>query len=199
MELTLKTPPVIEPVTVEDAKKQCVIESSFTGDDALLERMIATVRLKGEALVGRQFVAAEYVLTVREWDRHGPLRLPKPPLQSVKSIVCVDADSIEHEIAAEEYEVIAESLASYIEPVKAWPEGKKIVVTFVTGWPVGGDGSAENPFVATTPKDIQTWMLMRVSDLYENREGFVIGQSVAELPSSFVDGFLDAHIVPVVV
>ena len=52
---------------------------------------------------------------------------------------------------------------------------------------------------ATTPDGIKSWLLIRIADLYENRESIVIGPGVNKLPPHFADGLLDAFRVPKVV
>lgn len=194
MRLKLITPPVVEPVSIDLAKAHCRV--SVDDDDVLFGLYIKAVRRKGEALTGKQFVEAAYELTIDEWTAGGVIELPRPPLQSVTAITVIADDDIEAVIDPAEYEAVAEELGGFVRPVSEWPTGKAMVIEFKAGWPVNG---TDPDFVATTPEDIQTWMLIRVAGLYEAPEPFVIARDVNELSSDLVDGLLDDHTIPVVV
>lgn len=197
MHLELITAPVVDPVTLAQVRKQCVLEDDFTDDDALLSLYIKAATARGEHLTRRQFVAATYDLTVNSWASTERINLPRPPAQSIVSITAIAVDGGEKTIDADEFNLIQTSLISHVEPVEKWPEAARIVIRFVTGWPITGD--SEEGYTATTPADVQSWILIRVAGLYENREPVIIGQTVNELPADFVDGLLDAHVVPVVI
>ena len=167
--LRLITPSAIEPVTLEHAKRHARIDHDI--EDALLATFIAAARQHGEHLTARQFVEAEFELLLEAFPQgNGPIRLPRPPLQAVTAVAYVDRDG-ERTLAAANYRVDAAGQLGVIEPVEAfaWPPTRgqpgAVAVRFRTGWPVVNGA-------ATTPEAIQTWMLARVTGLYEQREAF---------------------------
>lgn len=62
MNLTLITPPALEPVALADAKLQCRV--TITDDDALITRLIVAARRKCEAILRRQLVTATWQMTL---------------------------------------------------------------------------------------------------------------------------------------
>jgi len=196
MSLILITPPVKEPVTLEQAKKQCVIEASFTDDDDLLNRLITVVRIHGENTSGRQFVEAEYDLKLNGFPAGSEaIELPRPPFQSITSFSYVDADGEDQTLEENtDFEVDDTGLCAKINPVDSWPTGaKSLTIRFKTGWPLD---SGE----PTTPEPIKQWILVKVSTFYENREDKAVGVrlDVAAMPRTFIDTYLDMYSVPVV-
>lgn len=182
------TPPAIEPVTLEHAKRHARIDHDI--EDALLATFIAAARQHGEHLTARQFVEAEFELLLEAFPQgNGPIGLPRPPLQAVEAVAYVDLDGEEQTLAAANYRVDAAGQCGVIEPVEAfaWPPTRgqpgAVAVRFRTGWPVV-DGQT------STPEAIQAWMLARVTGLYEQREAFA-PRPLTGLPWDFLDGLLD--------
>ncbi|MBI9080837.1 MAG: hypothetical protein JEY79_14000 [Pseudodesulfovibrio sp.] len=192
--LKIITSPVVEPISLEMAKLQC--RGIVAEDEPLIQAYIKAARCKGESLTRKQFVEAEYEMTLEAWATMEVIELPRPPLQSVEFVKVIDLDGVETTLDVATYEVVTDKLVGFVRSIDGWPTGASMTIKFKTGWPVTG----ESPdFIATTPEDIQTWILIRVAGLYEAPEAFVIGRDVSELPGDFVDGLLDAHIIPVVV
>lgn len=191
MRTAMITEPAVEPVTVDEVKEHCAIESN--GDNSLLARMIKVARLRGEAKTGRQFVTATRETTFDRWVVDGDIELPYPPLQSVASISYVDDNGDTQTVSTDDYEVITAGVVGMVRPVDQWPTGKTMTIRYVCGYALDTD---DDP---TTPEDIRHWIMMKVAGFYEQREGFVVGQPIAEAPSDFVDGLLDAYRVQVVV
>lgn len=219
MSLTVITAPSIEPVTVAEAKAHLNIASSVTDDDSLIASYIKAARRHGENITRRAFVATTFELVldefpgsfvVRELGGYGcrpqsiyreHIELPRPPLQSVTSIKYLDASGTEQTLDASRYVVDTGSEPGRVFPVfgQTWPttldRQNAVRIRYVSGWPLD---LTTSPDSATTPEDIKAWLLTRVAGLYEQRESFVLGQTVAAMPRDFVDGLLDAHIVAVV-
>lgn len=79
---------------------------------------------------------------------------------------------------------------------QSWPsarsEPQAVKVRFLAGWPATGD-----PATAATPEDLKSWLLIRVGDLYQHRESFVLGgrNIVSEIPRDRIDGLLARYTV----
>ena len=197
MPVTLITAPTVEPVTVDEVKAHTSVEHS--ADDTLLGTYIKAARLHGENLTGRQFVAATWELVLDDFPANsGHLVLPKPPLQSVTSVVYYDTDNVQQTLVEGTDYVVStdhEPGRVYLAPDQTWPPTydrfDAVRVRYVTGWPLdGGD--------PTTPEDIKAWLMVRVSDLYEFRETLTPGR-LNDLPGRFIDRLLDRWTIPVVV
>jgi len=60
-------------------------------------------------------------------------------------------------------------------------------IRFAAGY--GAAGSA-------VPQPIRAWILVRVASLYAQREAFMIGAWVSEIPGRFTDSLLDPYRIP---
>lgn len=196
MTLVLITPPTAEPVTADEVKAHCNIES--TADDVLLNGYIAAARRVGENLTKRQFVSATYELVLDRFPGWtGAIELPMPPLQSVTSVKYIDEDGVEQTLSTDLYTVDTDSEPGRIYPVydEEWPDTRgqrqAVRIRYVTGWPVETSGP-------TTPENIRTWVMIRVAGWYESREPIIVGTSIAELPRDYIDGLLDEWRIPTI-
>ena len=186
--LHLITPPAMEPVTLAEVKLHARIDHDL--EDGLLAMFIAAARQHGEQLTGRQFVEAAYELSLDDFPcGDDPIELPKPPLQSVQAVSFVAPDGVMQTMSTSGYVVDISGLLGRIYPADgaAWPatrhQRNAVTIRFRTGWPV----------VTGTPSTqdaIKSWLLCRVTGLYEQRESFA-GRSVSALPGDFLDGLLD--------
>lgn len=189
MPVILKTPSAVMPVTVALVKKHTVIGAEIgTVDDELLSLYISAATLYGQHITGRSFVEATFELDLEEFPT-GKVKL-MPNLQAVDSVVYTDADGAQITLDTAEYKIRRTHLVGYIEPVDSWPDdAEEIFVTFKAGYPV--DQGA-----VTTPSDIIGWLMVRVADMYAQRESFVLNGTVSEMPASHIDHVLNNHVVP---
>jgi uncharacterized phiE125 gp8 family phage protein len=108
--------------------------------------------------------------------------LPRPPLQSVESIKFIDTGGSMRTLPSESYVVDASS--DEIGRVELawtqyWPITRSsinsVVIRFTAGY---GDSAGD------VPQAIRQGILIEVSNLYENREDVVVGQSISMLSLS---------------
>lgn len=200
MGLMCITPPSGYPVTVAEAKAYMNVEHD--ADDALIESLIASAVEVGQNITRRQFVQAQYDATFRRFPARGPLELPMPPMVSVDGVFFLDTTGVEQQLGSGAYTVDGFSLLAGLRPLylASWPatatDPNAVRVRFTCGWPISEDTS---PGVWTGPENIKHWIKQRVATMYEQREALANGQAMAELPRSFVDGLLDAYVIPQVV
>ena len=107
-------------------------------------------------------------VTGRQLCKESPLRLPKAPLKAITSVTC-NGVSLDYALHYD-YDV------AFIE----FSATDDVTITYECGYDV-------------VPKSLQAWCLNKVSTLYENREGIVVGLSVAEVPSGMIDCILDHY------
>jgi hypothetical protein len=127
------------------------------------------------------------------------LDLGKHPVQSIESVKYLDIDGVEQTLTpVTDYKAAVEGdlKLAFICPAygKSWPDTRQepqaVKVRFKAGWPLSGD-----PAAPTTPEDLKSWLLIRVGDLYQHRESFLLGgrNIMNELPRDRVDGLLGRY------
>ena len=188
MMLILDTKPVSEPISLEEAKAQLRVESSFTDDDVYIESLIGAARDVAETLSLHAMMTQTWKLYLDEWPEGDVLELPKPPLQSVTEIKYTDEDGNESTLATTVYSVDTNHVPGriFLKPDQEWPSTtlypySAIYIKYVCGW-VG---------TADVPLQAKQAMKLLITEWYENREPVLMGQgnSVAELPRG-VDSLL---------
>lgn len=127
-----------EPLSPADLKQHLRISDSE--EDTLLAAYLAAGRRWAETFTRRQFVRAEWQLRMDcfpEWE----LRLPRPPLISVSSIVYLDSAGTSQTLAADLYTVDRFAEPGVIVPAygQTWPTVQDgtpnaVVVTYLAGY-----------------------------------------------------------------
>ena len=138
------TAPTAEPVTLAEVKARLRV----SGDDenADLQALIAEAVRTCEGECGRQFCTATYTLKLDEFPRGDePIRLPRPPAQSVTSVKYYDADGVLTTMDTADYIVAVGSDPGRVVPAvgEVWPttqdRPEAVEVVYVAGY---GAGSA---------------------------------------------------------
>lgn len=159
-----------------------------TTGDPLLSILIKSARQYAELLLGRKLITQTvdlYLDSFPEWE------IKTIPLQSVTSITYTDTAGVLQTVDADDYVVDSASITARITPVNGvtWPSTmdqiNAVKIRFVAGY---GDATA-------VPQCIKHWILMRVKQLYDQRDMVNVGNIVTEFPYSFVDGLLDPEMV----
>lgn len=149
-------PPSAEPISVEEVKRHCVIES--TDDDDLLPDLIKAARSHVEAYCNARF--AEQTIEC-ECDSFADFaRLPEGPLKSVTSIRYVDPAGAEQTLSEGVYVERKDGLEPSIglKSGQSWPTirpGSRITLTAVYG--------------GELPASVRVAMLMFIDDVYHQR------------------------------
>lgn len=197
MHLKTITGPTVEPLTVAEARAHCYAPDGVE-EDALLSGLITTMREVGEQKTGRAWVPVTLELIAAGFPRGcGPnarLALPRPPLQSVTSVVYYALDGVQQTMDVADYIADTDAIVGGVYPAggNEWPETTKdrhdaVRVRFVAGYPTTG-----SPEEATTPQSLCDWMKVRVATAYEHREAVTaVSRELAEMPHPYVDGLLD--------
>jgi len=186
------TQPAAEPITLDQARTQLVIASSFTDDDDLISSLIVAARQFVEQKMNRAiytrtmklfldfFPYPNYGTTVNPNDRHClfgtfwhelAIRLPKPGCASVTSITYVDLTGTTQTLDPSTYYVDVNSEPARIVPQPGlyWPYSQSylpnsVCVTYVAG--TYGDGVE----VDNCPQTIKQAMLLLISYWYQHRD-----------------------------
>lgn len=180
MPLTLFTPPVGFPVSLDEVKHQ-VQQGGPVDDGYLGVVLIPAATERAEIATGRALLTQTWDLTLDAWPCEGYIDLPRPPLVSVTHVKYYNTAGVLTTLTATtDYVVQSGSRRRRGRiglPVNgSWPalydQQGAIVVRFVAGY-----GSAE-----AVPPLIRAGILLDVATLYANRENAIVGTIVAELP-----------------
>ncbi len=168
-------PPEVEPVTVEEAKAHLRPEGD--ADDDYVSALITAARERVELFLRRALITQGFEYARDGFPVSQVIGLPRPPLQSVDSIQYVDTAGNVQTLAPEDYVVDASS--SEIGRValawnRFWPITRNSVNSVVIQFTAGYGDAAED-----VPQVIRQGILIEVSNMYENREDVVVGQSIS--------------------
>ena len=194
MTVRVVTPPLVEPVTLAEARLWCRIDTDDTAQDAVITLLIQAMREYAENLTQRAYIQRTLELTLPCFP-YRAVELPRAPLQSVSFIKYIAFDGTLTTIPAAEYELDTAREPGIVQPayLESWPGVRDVVnavqIRYVAGYPEG-DGSPSD-LRANMPAALKVWMQARLSTLFEIREQLVIGATVTPLPRDFADGLLD--------
>ena len=169
MSLSLVTPPVLEPVTLDQQKLHSRI--STDADDSLIEGLIKAARQYVETAQRRQIITATWRLSLDQfpcWD----LYLPVPRLQSVVSITYVDTNGNEQTLDPSQYVTDTFREPGRLTPIFGliWPparwQANSVNVTFKSGY---GD------LPSNVPESTRQAIKLLAGHWYENREAVAAG------------------------
>lgn len=140
-----------EPVTLQEAKQYCRIDSDYEGDDALITDLISSARSAIEMWANISIVEKR-IQVFSDTDR--TLWLPRSPVIQIENIEDVDGTPIEFNNSIRNKVKVHHSGGYY--------------VTYRAGF---------DPL----PPDIKMAVLKQVSTDYDNRENFVINSNSMQL------------------
>lgn len=157
--------PIDTPVSLIEAKKHLHVDHA--DDDALITGLIdvAVAELDGyKGLLGQALVTQTWAQAFDGFATR--LRLPVVAT-SVASVTYVVASEPAQTLPADQYALERDHLGSYLTPAHgvAWPSARRVTVTFVCG---------SDP--AAVDARFKAMILLRISDLYHNREAATSAQ-----------------------
>lgn len=187
MPLTLVTAPVLEPITLDEAKHQ-VCQDGTIDDSHLGSILIPAVRQRGENATNRAFITQtwDYVLDAFPSDDY--IELPLPPLQSVTSLKYYDTSGTQQTWASTNYDVQAPAgdrcargrlkLSYGVTWPSTYGEIGDVTIRFVCGY-----GSTRE----SVPHLLRAAMLMDLASLDAQRENVLVGTIVTTVPGGVHD------------
>lgn len=223
MALKITAQPAAEPLLVTDAVvlQQVRVDSGDTSQNAALAQFIQEAREDAELICRRALITQSWLMTLDKFPAPGletssanwygpswgvgpgPLTvtrpdgktlyeivIPLPPLQTVDSIKYWDANGVQQTLDPSTYIVDNVSEPARVTPAvgTSWPSTlnrvNAVEVRFTAGY--GADGT-------TIPAGIKQWMLMRITDAFENREAVVMGIRGTVETHPWFDRLLDRH------
>lgn len=198
--LVVTIPPAVEPITLDQAKRQCRV--TIDDDDDEFPDMIQTGRILCEAAIARSFIQTAWLWTQDgfpgQWRWYGnyrdPRALERPTGYTVEPLILprapiISIDSITYLNEQQERVTLDPSLYSY-----ELADGCRIFPSGGTTWPSAyvQIGCVEIRFTAgygtdpsTVPGPIKSAIKMAVSHLYNNREGeAVLPETITQVLAS---------------
>lgn len=177
MALVLTSGPVLEPVTVAEAKAHLRIDG--TAEDTLIASLILTSRLHVEAALGLALITQSWRMLLDRWPLHKDIELPLRPLQTVDEVrvwpevgpaAVVDEDDYLVDAASVPPRLVRTGVV-WRQPGRA-ANGIEIDLTV-------GYGTA----TSDVPEPIRQALLLLVSHWYERRDPIEVGAPQTMVPS----------------
>jgi len=180
MGLAIHTAPASEPLTLEQAKAQCEVDSDYWDD--LITALIPTARMQVENLTGLQLMPATWTLTLDAFPlwTYTAIRLPKSPVTNIDSVTYVDDDGDATVWSPSDYTLDATNQPARLLPAydKTWPTTRRqpnaVTIQFDAGF----------ANAAAIPAPLMSAMKMLISHLFKNREA-TEARALMEIPLGF--------------
>lgn len=160
------TPPAVEPVTLADIKPQLRIDEDDTDFDLLISPWIPAARQWCEEYQNRAYITQTLELALDDWPCRDHIELPRPPLQSVTSLIYTDTDGTDTTWGNDNY--IVDDYAFVARLVRkryaCWPsvclaDVNGVKVQYIAGY--GGTGE-------DVPEKIRQAIILLAVHWYEN-------------------------------
>lgn len=154
----------------------------LSGDDPELTLLMDAIQEKAEAYCGRSFTAKTLQLRMDRLDGSDTVILPRYPVISITSVATLDEDDASTAIASSTYYLADQQRLVFTTVPDIERDFGGLLITYVSG------------AKAQVPGSIKAGMLRALSTVYENREDYVIGSTIASLPDmskTFFDTWRD--------
>lgn len=183
MGLVLTTPPGVEPLDLATAKNHLRVDADITADDALITSFISATRQEAEEMLWASLVTQTWTATLPGFPGwRDPVQLPRGPVQSVTSVTYLDPSGASQTLSNTLYRLDRRERSDWIGLTdrQFWPatadQPDAVTVVYIAGY-----GAATN-----VPFAICAAMLLRIGDLYRNREAQIIERASAVQNEAFV-------------
>jgi uncharacterized phiE125 gp8 family phage protein len=173
--------PTVFPVSLAELKDHVRVDGS--SEDDYLEALLGVATEFCENATWRAFLTQTWEVKYDGFPAHDDdILLPRPPLQSVSSIVYIDSHGVTQTLAASEYQVDADAQPARLRPArgKSWPSTRSNTQNTVTVTQVAGYGDA----ASDVPRTLRHAIKFLAAHLYEERQPVVVGSglNVHDLP-----------------
>ncbi len=181
--------PILEPITVDLAKKHCRVDIS--DDDTFFGKtLIPAARKRAEKDLYRGLITQTWQMFLDCFPLSCPtIEIPLPPLQSIESVKYIDTDGDEQTLDTSLYQVDAKSEPARLAPAagETWPSTKSQTLNAVTiEFKIGyGDVAADVDAVGDVDEDLILGMLQLIGHWYEHREDIVTGTISQEVQQTY--------------
>ena len=177
-----------EPLTTTEAKSH--LRVTHSSEDSYIDSLVMAARLDIESDSWRSIVRGSRSLTLDAFPAgSAPIYLPRPPLVSVSSILYIDSNGDEQELAG--FRVDATHEPGLIVPAygENWPSTQPgplaVTIEYIAGY---ADGSV--------PENVRHCIRLKLAELYEGRTPAVQEKRTALDRMLSMIRFRDARIAP---
>ncbi len=166
-------------------------DAPTSSEDTYIENIITAVREDvEERLLNRALITQTWEYYLNKFPESNKfIEIPKPPLQSITSLIYTDSDDTANTFSTDNYtvDIVSDPGRLVLGYNKSWPTAtltpqNPIKITFIAGY---GDATADVPGI------IRMAMLAFIADIYENRQTIITGMRVNEL--KFIDNRLSNY------
>ncbi len=179
MPLKLVTPPVAEPIDVEEAKTHLRILESFVDENEYIEGLISVARETAERKTWRALMPQSWEYYLDDFPPANAsgdqtIRIPLPPLTAISAITYVDPSGTPQTFSAASYKVDLVSEPGRVRPANgvSWPatsgDMNNVKISFTCGY----------ADAAHVPVGILHAMKIFIGHIFENRELLMDGKDV---------------------
>jgi len=178
MTLILTSPPVVEPLSLAEAKAHLRVDGS--DEDTLITSLVTAARIHIETTTRVALITQSWTYLLDDWPRQGWLELPLSPLISVGDIDIFDENN-----APEALDPLAYEVALGIPPriLRArghvWPRPGLLAGGIHIEMTVG-----HGVLATDVPEPLRQAIRLLVAHWFENREPVVMNDSAADVPQS---------------
>lgn len=187
MALVISTEPTEEPLSIEEVKAHLRVE--IEDDDDLILNLITSARQYVEAYLKRALITQTWKYYIEDFPDEDYIELPFPPLSSVTSVVYTDyagtatTMTVTTDYVVDTYKEPGRVVLAYGQ---SWPTTTLTVTSPICITYICGYGTPED-----IPRAIRSAMLIFISDLYENRESYIVGQTPSRIKT--IEALLDPY------
>lgn len=180
MRFNLVTSAAITPVSIEEAKVQCGLESAFTDHDSLISTYIQAITDKIERTYNTKLMTSTWDMYCDNWQR--VIKIHKYPVQSITSIHYIDKDGDEQTLSSDLYstDTFSEYARVLFKADSSYPQLEdyalnRIRIRFIAGFESTLD----------VPSEVKMYILSAVRAMYDRRD-------MSVKSTVFIDGLLDS-------
>lgn len=162
------TQPVVEPVSLSEAKAHCRVDGSQ--DDGYIQSLVTAAREWVESYMDETVLHTQYVMTLDAFPLE--IELPRPPMATVGTVTSVavtytiDTSGQTTTLSTSQYRVDRNSVPGVVRPLygKPWPPHLMDYGAVTVTWWGGRDSDS-----AKVPKRVKAAILWLVGMWYERR------------------------------
>lgn len=181
MSLVLIEPPLLEPVTLAEAKAHLRID--LADEDVVIQSLILTSRLHVEAALGLALVQQRWSYFIDAWPRTEIVTLPLRPVQSLDAIRLHAADGgvttlTSADVGTLDSDVRDSRFVLDTMPPSPGRKASGIELMFTAGF---------GAVAADVPAPIRHALLLLVAHWYEHRDPGEIGTEKTRIPAAVSD------------
>ena len=155
-----------EPVSMDEARRQCGIAEGLDAHDAMLQTLIVAARAQVEADTGLVCYTGSFTLKMTDWPADDWFSIDDlRPVTSITSITYVDGDGTTQTLSTSVYAFESSGVKQFVrlKYAQSWPAQRGdingITVTFVAGY----------SSVLVIPARIKQACLLLIAHWFENR------------------------------